>query len=196
MKVVAEYSHNQGKEFIEKNHKTELEEVKEIVSLVDASKCRTKESEEITMPGKLLYSPKDFNREFEKLFRQRGWQKAKVRLSTKVPETGRTHSGYREIDMVKNKLGVELQFGKYAFMIYNVAAKMTIFAKQGVIDSGIEMVPMKSLAKEMSTGVSYLEQMKADLEYRGVSNIDVPVLIIGIDCVREGTNQKLHFDFK
>jgi len=60
-------------------------------------------------------------------------------------------------------------------------AKMTIFAKMGVIDCGIEIVPVKAFAEEMSTGVSYFEQFVWDLEHRGVSDIDIPVLIFGID---------------
>ena len=82
---------------------------------------------------------------------------------------------------MKQKLGVEVQFGKYAFMVYNVAAKLTIFRNVGFIDSGIEVVPMKQFADRMSTGVSYFEQIAWDLEQRGVADIDVPVLIIGID---------------
>jgi len=62
-------------------------------------------------------------------------------------------------------------------MVYNVCAKMTIFHNLDVIDAGIEVVPMKQLADEMSTGVSYFEQIVWDLEHRGVSNIDIPVLI-------------------
>jgi hypothetical protein len=34
----------------------------------------------------------------------------------------------------------------------------------------------------MSSEVSYFEQFVWDLEQRGTSNIDVPVLIIGIDA--------------
>jgi hypothetical protein len=77
---------------------------------------------------------------------------------------------------------MEVQLGKYAFMVYNVAAKMTIFKNLGHIDAGVEVVPMKDLAEQMSTGVSYFEQFVWDLENRGVSNIDIPVLVIGIDC--------------
>ena len=86
------------------------------------------------------------------------------------------------MDFVKSKLGVEVQFGKYAFMVYNVCAKMTIFKNLQHIDCGIEIVPVKAFANEMSTGVSYFEQFLWDLEVRGVSNIDIPVLIIGIDA--------------
>ena len=85
------------------------------------------------------------------------------------------------MDFLKECLGVEVQFGKYAFMVYNVCAKMTIFHNLGFINAGVEIVPIKNFADEMSTGVSYFEQFVWDLEKRGVSNIDIPVLILGID---------------
>lgn len=87
---------------------------------------------------------------------------------------------FREMDFVKNRVGVEVQFGKYAFMVYNVCAKMTIFHNQGLIDVGVEIVPLKELAQEMSSGVSYFEQFVWDLEHRGVADIDIPVLILGV----------------
>lgn len=89
--------------------------------------------------------------------------------------------GFRDMDFLKEKLGVEVQFGKYSFMVYNVAAKMTIFRNLGFIDTGIEVVPVKRFALQMSSGVSYFEQFVWDLEQRGVADIDVPVLILGID---------------
>ena len=85
------------------------------------------------------------------------------------------------MDFRKKRLGVEVQFGKYAFMVYNVCAKMTIFSNLGYIDVGVEIVPMKEFAAEMSSGVSYFEQFVWDLEQRGVADIDIPVLILGID---------------
>ena len=135
------------------------------------------------MPGRILYSPIELNKKFRRLFKAKEWERVRIEVTTTVPELGTTykHVGFREMDFVKNKLGVEVQLGKYAFMVYNVAAKMTIFSKQAKIKAGIEIVPMLSLASHMSTGVSYFEQMKTDLEMRGASNIDIPVLIIGID---------------
>lgn len=179
--IVATYSFNQGKEFILRKHKDEFEEVKEIIAQVDAESCKVKKSKEKTMKGRMLYAPIAMNKRFEECFSKYGWAVNKrIRVKTTVEEIGKTHIGFREMDAIKNKLGVEVQFGKYAFMVYNVAAKMTIYSKLGLIDSGIEIVPMLSLAREMSTGVSYFEQMKTDLEMRGVSNIDIPVLIMGV----------------
>ena len=60
----------------------------------------------------------------------------------------------------------------------------TIFKNLGVIDAGIEIVPIAQLAAEMSTGVSYFEQFVWDLQTRGVADIDIPVLILGIDTNR------------
>jgi len=81
---------------------------------------------------------------------------------------------------VKNKVGVEVQFGKYAFMVYNVCAKMTIFNRLNFIDVGIEIVPIKHFVESMSSGVSYFEQFVWDLKNRGEADIDIPVLILGI----------------
>lgn len=185
MEIIAEFSFNNGKEFIEKNHKPELQQLREIIASVDASLLKTKVSEEKTMSGKLLYSPVGLNKEFKRLLKASEWSTGvRIKVKTSVPETGKEHKGYREMDAVKNKLGVEIQFGKYAFMVYNVSAKMTIFGNQNIIDSGVEVVPMKSLADQMSTGVSHYEQMKTDLEYRGAADIDLPVLIIGVALER------------
>ena len=187
MQIVAQYSFNNGKEFLQEHHRSELDDVKDVISSVIGSRLKTKISKEKTMKGRALYNPKALNKEFRSLFEKRNWKTgkfARIQVKTFVPEICKEHKGFREMDAIKNNLGVEVQFGKYAFMVYNVAAKMTIFSNQGLIDSGIEIVPMLSLASEMSTGVSYFEQIKTDLELRGVSNIDIPVLVLGIDVAR------------
>ena len=59
---------------------------------------------------------------------------------------------------------------------------MTIFKNLGHIDAGIEIVSVKSFADEMSSGVSYFEQFVWDLKNRGVADIGIPVMILGIDA--------------
>lgn len=116
-----------------------------------------------------------------------GWKK--IRVPCEYPTEYYTddyihqkqcQKAFREMDFLKENLGVEIQFGKYAFMVYNVCAKMTIFKNLKHIDTGIEIVPIKKFADYMSTGVSYFEQFVWDLKIRGISNIDIPVLILGI----------------
>ena len=186
MIIAAEYSFNDGNS-IQKTHPYLLQEVKDIIAVVDASLYKIKESKELTMPGKKLYRPPDLNRSFAQGFGSKGWQKKRVtcHYSTNYYSSGyspkQMRPAYREMDFLKERLGVEVQFGKYAFMVYNVCAKMTIFRNLGYIDAGVEIVPVKSFADDMSTGVSYFEQFVWDLEKRGVADIDIPVLIFGID---------------
>jgi len=189
MRVAAEYSFNNGATALAKRWQRELDDVYEAIAAVDAKKCRTKISREKTMPGKQLNDPKALNREFKRAFQKFGWQSCKVACSYSdqyyrpgFKGRARSRGASREMDFVKNELGVEVQFGKYAFMVYNVCAKMTIFHNLGYIDAGVEIVAVKHFADQMSTGVSYFEQFVWDLEKRGVSNIDLPVLIIGVDA--------------
>lgn len=194
MIIVAFYSHKNALKVLEEHYNEELKEIIECIEEVDASKTfGLKVSEEKTMEGESLYAPKELNNFFSSAFEKRGWKsQVKIPTSTKLqfwPTLNQErimlyeseHKGFRSMDFVKNSVGVEIQFGKYAFMVYNVAAKMTIFAKHNIIKVGVEIVPMKRMASKMSTGVSYFEQMKADLEMRGESNIDVAALVLGID---------------
>jgi hypothetical protein len=187
MKVVGRFSFNNGEEIVNKKYLKLLEEIIKAVENIDAEKCKTKKSKEKIMKGKRLYSPKALNKAFDNYLLARDWTKYRLKCdySTKYYVAGYSpkplnKGAFREMDFVKEKLGVEVQFGKYAFMVYNVCAKMTIFNKEKVIDAGIEIVPVKEFAEEMSSGVSYFEQFVWDLEHRGISDIDIPVLILGV----------------
>jgi hypothetical protein len=188
MKIAGIYSFNKGEEEVEKKYPRLLEEIKHVISNIDSGRCKVKVSKEKTMRGKVLFDPKAINKEFKKAFDKHGW--TPVRVPCEYPKKyfvkeyhvrSWNRGAFREIDFVKEKLGVEVQFGKYAFMVYNVCAKMTIFRNLNYIDTGVEIVPVKAFADEMSTGVSYYEQFLWDLEARGVADIDIPVLILGID---------------
>ena len=187
MKIVGIYSFKNGETIIKEKFSTELGEVFQVIKSVDSALHKNKTSDERTMPGRILFSPRSLNRAFKREFSNREWENYRVNCDYPTNfyvdgyEPGIPARGaYREMDFVKNRVGIEVQFGKYAFMVYNVCAKMTIFNKMNVIDVGVEIVPIKALANEMSTGVSYFEQFVWDLEKRGISDIDIPVLILGI----------------
>lgn len=187
MIIAGIFSFNHGKETVETKYPYLLEEIKNVISSVNANEYITKKSKEKTMKGKMLYNPVALNKSFKKHFNSMGWKNYKVictyptQYYTAAYNPKPMRSGaFRDMDFVKERLGVEVQFGKYAFMVYNVCAKMTIFNKLGVINAGVEIVPVKEFAAEMSTGVSYFEQFVWDLETRGSADIDIPVLIIGV----------------
>ena len=187
MIIAGLYSFNGGKEIIESRFHSELREIEQIIAAVDSETHKTKVSKEKTMSGRVLYRPASLNKAFRTEFEARHWQKHKVHCEYSAEyytggyeSASSSRGAFREMDFIKNRVGVEVQFGKYVFMVYNVCAKMTIFHRMGLIDVGVELVPLRDFANEMSTGVSYFEQFVWDLEHRGVADIDIPVLILGL----------------
>lgn len=189
MIVAGIYSFNGGLDYINANHPNAMDEMVEIVTSVDSEKCLTKHSKEKTKKN-ILYSPIDLNNEFMSQFKSRGW-KEKERLACDyrtthyvdgyVPSSSkRCFKGFRELDYLKSKVGVEVQFGKYSFMVYDILSKMPMLRKNGIIDCGIEIVPVKDFAKKMSTGVSCYEQILCDLNEVENQEQFVPVVIVGI----------------
>lgn len=177
MTIAGIYSFNGGRKTIDSLFSNELAEVIQVINQVDSEPCKTKVSKEKTMQGNLLYSPPKLNSAFKKEFAKLGWNRQRIfcdypsqyYVSGYTPSKSQKNA-FREMDFVKNTVGIEVQFGKYAFMVYNVCAKMTIFHNQSIIDVGIEIVPIKDFANQMSTGVSYFEQFVWDLEHRGAAS--------------------------
>jgi hypothetical protein len=182
------YSFNNSQAIIEKEHPGELAEIFEIIRTVGSISRKTIARVEKTIVYNLLFDPSMLTELFKKKFEERSWT-SDTRIvcnysadfyTSEYTPSAVLQNAYREMDFIKNRLGVEIQFDKLTPLGYHGCAKMTIFHNEGLIDVGVEIVPLKELAIEMSTGVSYFEQFVWDLEHRGVSEIDIPVLILGI----------------
>ena len=74
----------------------------------------------------------------------------------------------------------KFQFGKYAFVAYDLFVKHLLFYSGGVINVGIEILPMKSMQSQMSTGIAYYEGEVYNILRHGRNNPPVPLLIIGV----------------
>lgn len=179
MKVVYEYSHLGGSEILEVHYPQYVEEIYRAISEVKGRK--TKISREKTMRGRRLYAPKDMNQQFRDSFRKRGYRELRDTYTINIPNSKVTIPGaFKQIDFVKDKVLVEVQFGKYAFMFYDIA-KFQYFFNENKADVGVEIVPCHALHKQMSTGVSYGEQLVYDIERLKRHFPAVPIKIILID---------------
>ena len=187
MDILEVYSFNNGLEVIKKKYLKELREVVEAIRSVDATIMKTKLSKEKTMSGKSLFSPIALNKAIlDNTLYKKGWTKPKIELDD-------NHS-FIEADDVKNDVGLEVQFGKYAFLGWDIFGKMPIFAKNKDYKVGIEVVASKTLQGQMSTGVGSFTHIVNLLNRRGVSNVDIPILILGIGEKKykdEGMNKML-----
>ncbi|MEW6242010.1 MAG: BglII/BstYI family type II restriction endonuclease [Chloroflexota bacterium] len=181
MKIVHEYSHLGGAEILHVRYPEYEREIYDVISLVKGN--RLKISKEKTKKGRELYSPIDMNAQFERAFRARGYAELRNTYTITIPNYDLEIPGaYKQIDFVKSKVLVEVQFGKYAFMFYDMA-KFQYFFNENKADVGIEIVPCHGLHKEMSSGVSYGEQLIYDIERlkRHFPAVPIKVILIDVD---------------
>ncbi len=155
------------------------------------------------MQGKMLYSPIELNNEFRSKFNTLGWSESRykyyITTDRKVlPELitlpyenqksfliskGNTNpiSSFKQTDFVKEEVAVEVQFGKYAFVAFDLFVKHLLFYSGGVINLGIEILPTKKMQSKMSSGVAYYEGEVYNVLRHGRNNPPVPLLILGIE---------------
>jgi hypothetical protein len=181
MRKIYEYSHLGGSQILKIDHPAIEREIDQVIDAVTAP-GKTKVSKEKSMVGRLLYSPKELNREFTQAFRAKGFQELRDTYTIELPNYPVTIKGaFKQVDFVKGNVLVEVQFGKYAFMFYDLA-KFQYFFNERKADVGVEIVPTYGLHKQMSTGVAYGEQLVFDIERLRRHFPAVPVKVILIDA--------------
>ena len=152
------------------------------------------------MPGRLLYSPGDMNSAFKRGLEGRGWGERRNRFwvtddekllrgiyslpekeqKRAIEEAGHTPiMSYNQTDFVKDRVAMEIQFGKYAFVAHDLFVKHLSFVSN-IIDVGVEVLPMKELEKEMSSGVPYYERDLLNVLRQGRGVPSVPLVLIGV----------------
>jgi len=203
MKIAQKYSHLNGEEYLIVHHKKLYKEIVEVITDIDASKLMTKISKEKTMRGQTLFSPKDLNKAFNERFNKLGWFESRYQYYVttepkllpelitlpyeKQKEFLKGHgisepiSSYKQTDFVKEQIAVEVQFGKYAFVAFDLFVKHLLFYSGGVINLGIEILPTKKMQSQMSSGVAYYEGEVYNVLRHGRNNPPVPLLILGIE---------------
>lgn len=203
MQIAKTYSHLNGEEYLLVHHRELYDEIRDIISKLDAEACKTKRSNEVRKSGELLYSPIELNSAFKAAFGQHGWNESRysyyitlnrrlldesVKMSAQqqkkfLEENGEPNPihSYNQTDFVKDKIAIEVQFGKYAFVAYDLFVKHMLFFSGGVIDLGIEILPTKRMQIQMSSGIAYFEGEVYNVMRQGRTSPPVPLLILGVE---------------
>jgi hypothetical protein len=202
MKIGAMYSHLNGFEWIQYHQKAMWDEMEKIVDAIEAEDYRIKISQEKTMMGKRLFSPTELNKRMKEDFEKLGWLESRTNywvtddynLISKtmhlkeqeqkkiIEDAGKVPiKSYNQTDFVKNRIAIEVQFGKYSFIAYDLFVKHLAFYVGDTIDLGIEILPMKKMQAEMSSGPGYYEGALYDLARQGRGVPAVPLVLIGIE---------------
>jgi len=201
MKIVEQYSHLGGLEILMVHRPSLWTEIQDVIKRADASKCRTKVSKEVRTKGTLFYSPLAMNKAIRTGFDKHKWAERRIsywvttdaRLIRKtlfmpaaqqkaeIEAAGlKALPSYNQTDFVKDRVAVEVQFGKYAFVAYDLFVKHLAFFVGDVIDVGVEILPMKELQQQMSSGVGYYEGELYNLVREGRGVPVVPLILIGV----------------
>ena len=202
MKIANLYSHLNGYEYLLVHRKELWQEITSAITSIDAN-LYIKSSKEKTKMGKLLYDQKIINKQFESILMPQGW------VSFETPyyvcgdiDTARIIAGIRDkeeqkriiiergfqplhtknqVDFVKDRVAVEIQFGKYFSVAYDLHVKHTFFFLRNDIDVGIEVIPTRAMCLMMDSGVAWYENEVANVIREGRSNPTVPIVMIGIE---------------
>lgn len=203
MKIHKVYSHLNGEEFLIARKPALWHEIQSVITKIDEQICKTKKSEERGRIGKIIYSPPALNAEFRKWFGACSPPWKKEEFSYYVCEDERTTkkiqnlkaseqkafieaSGFEalptknETDFVKDRVAVEVQFGKYSFVAHDLYVKHLAFFAADKIDVGIEILPMKSFAREMSSGPTFYEKDLSNILRQGRGVPGVPLVVLGV----------------
>ncbi|MBK8093607.1 MAG: restriction endonuclease [Verrucomicrobiaceae bacterium] len=202
MRIAKIYSHLNGLEYLMVHHKKLWKEVQDVIVAVDAEACKTKISKEKGMEGDILYSPPAMNESFKTLLADKQWKESRVtywvtedeklirqtlQKSADEQKDEITSAGYTPIlsynqtDFVKERVAIEVQFGKYSFVAYDLFVKHLAFYMRDQIDVGIEILAMKSLQRQMSSGPGYFEGELYNVIRNGRGVPAVPLVVIGVE---------------
>jgi len=180
MRIVHEYSHFGGTEVLRLRYPEYEQEIYEIIAHVQPR--RSKVSRGQTMPGRSLSDWRDVNGQFRNAFRSRGYGKLCDTYTITMPNSDAEIRGvYEQIDYMKSKVLVEVQFGTYAAMFHDMAT-FEYFSSENRADVGVEIVPCFNLHKEMPAGVSYGEKLVYELERLKGHFPAVPVKLMLVDA--------------
>jgi hypothetical protein len=157
MKIAACHSHLNGLEFLQVHKPMLWDEIKGAIETAEPS-------------WDARYAPVSLAGGIGHSFRKREWSPAQL---NDEHASNATH-------MLKDRTGIALQFGKSGVGPYDVFAKHIAFYVGDVIDVGVEILPMKELQAQMSSGVAYYEGELYNLIREGRGVPAVPLILIGV----------------
>ena len=156
MRIVERYSHWNGLEYLLVRKPHLWREIQEAITSVDAAAFTAGAAQ------------KEMSKAIDGSFSSRGWEKS----GAAMPNDPSRKPGF-----VKERVAVDVQFGGYPFDLF---VKHMAFFIGDVIDLGVEILPMKALQAEMSSGPGYYEGELYNLLRQGRGTPAVPLVVVGV----------------
>ncbi len=148
LKIAYLHSHLNGLEFLQVHHPCLWQEIKGVVTSINAHACKNKTSQEKGRHGARLFSPVELNQAFRVSLNALSWIEKRQtyyltpdqslafatmyldpqQQKTSIEAQGQiAYFSYNQTDFLKSRVAVEVQFGKYAFVAYDLFVKHMAF---------------------------------------------------------------------
>ncbi len=202
MRIANEYNHLNAREFLIVNKQNEYDEIKQSILGLDANQF-LKISCDVSKLGKVFYSQAKINNAIKDSLYAHMWRERRIDYYVTGDEATTREiinvfdkevqrqmledrelpcfPTYNQVDFQKERVAVEVQFGKYFSVAYDLHVKHTFFYSRNDIDVGIEIIPTKNMEEHMDTGVPWFENEVTNVIREGRTNPPVPILILGIE---------------
>lgn len=182
MRVIERYSHLNGEEFLLVHRPGLWQEVIDVVESVDAE----------------AYSSRSMAAAFATGFKALGWRHRRAwapSVSNDVPnQTQGLDVGVRgrveqadaaspadgQSDFAKDRVAVEIQFGRFPFVLHDLFGSPLALFVMDLIDVGVEVLPVKELEAKMALGGPCFERSRSEIVRSGRSVPAVPLVLLGV----------------
>ena len=201
MIIANTYNHLNAKEYLIVNKAAQYAEIVACLTGLDANQYLKISCDKANL-GKIYYDQTKLNKEIKRRLNADGWAEKVVSYyvtgdeqTTReivnvmnkeeqkriIDERGfESFLTYNQVDFQKDRIAVEVQFGKYFSVAYDLHVKHTFFYSRNDIDVGVEIIPTKAMEEHMDTGVPWFENEVTNVIREGRTNPPVPILILGI----------------
>ena len=209
MNIAYEYSHLNGKEYLQVHCPNELQEIINVIESVNGNvwkrssdKAKNKRAVNNGQPYAKVFDQKDINKQFKDIFRTHGWHRRYYKyyatpdervargIMNLPPKEAKKiimsnqlvpYNRSNETDFMKNSIAIEVQFGKYAFVAYDFFVKHMAFFISGDINVGVEIIPTDKMLQNMDSGPANYEGEIFNLYRQGRNTPAVPLWVLGIE---------------
>ncbi len=201
MRIVEIYSHLNGVEFLSIRRPSLWQEIRDRIEGLDISDCAhtVLSSNDHLLQGQ--FSPTSVKDALNNRFEDLGWRKRAARFwAANDAELTRTVarmpveiqrriikfqgaepiSSLLEVDQYKGRVAVQVQFDNSSKVAHDVYLTYMNFYGSDLIDVGIQILAMKELEEQMSSGVPYYERDLLNIIRQGRGVPAVPLVLMGI----------------
>jgi len=202
MKIANYYNHLNAREYLIVNKPAQYDEIKNCLASIDANGYLKISCDKANL-GRIYYDQGELNNAIKAILNADGWSENVIQYyvtgdedttrkivnihdkdeqKSIIEERGfKSYSTYNQVDFQKDRIAVEVQFGKYFSVAYDLHVKHTFFYSRNDIDVGVEIIPTKAMEEHMDTGVPWFENEVTNVIREGRTNPPVPILILGIE---------------